>query len=248
MADTRAIINIIDNLISTSITDALSANQGRVLKELIDGVSEQLDNTGMQIENHLTGAYNLNDFTTFGVHWFKGDTELTNQPSGVVNGWLIVLHSELTVKQIWLRSGTPNSTDHHVYQRTYADSNGWSTWKTLHHDDTGWKNLTLASGVSAYGTTATPQYRKINGVVYLRGAVKGITQADTTIATLPTGYRPSRPHPYPQLTSTQGNSTNYSRIVIDTNGEITMEGISSGITATYNQERWYPINTSFPID
>lgn len=33
---TRAITNVVDNLTSTSITDALSANQGRVLKGLID--------------------------------------------------------------------------------------------------------------------------------------------------------------------------------------------------------------------
>ena len=36
--DSRAIIGVIDNLESTSITDALSANQGRVLKGLIDGL------------------------------------------------------------------------------------------------------------------------------------------------------------------------------------------------------------------
>ena len=33
-----ALINIVDNLTSTSATDALSANQGRVLKELIDAI------------------------------------------------------------------------------------------------------------------------------------------------------------------------------------------------------------------
>ena len=37
--ENRAIIGIVDNLESTSTTDALSANQGRVLKEMIDDAS-----------------------------------------------------------------------------------------------------------------------------------------------------------------------------------------------------------------
>lgn len=46
----RSIINIIDNLESTSQTDALSANQGRVLKGLIDDV----DN--ISVVNNLTST------------------------------------------------------------------------------------------------------------------------------------------------------------------------------------------------
>ena len=48
--DTRAIIGVIDNLESTSVTDALSANQGRVLKELID------DTTSIEVINNLTST------------------------------------------------------------------------------------------------------------------------------------------------------------------------------------------------
>lgn len=48
--DSRAIINIVDNLESTSVTDALSANQGRVLKELIDDVSS------VNVVNNLTST------------------------------------------------------------------------------------------------------------------------------------------------------------------------------------------------
>lgn len=35
--NSKAIINIVDSLDSTSTTDALSANQGRILKELVNG-------------------------------------------------------------------------------------------------------------------------------------------------------------------------------------------------------------------
>ena len=34
--DNRALVGVIDDLTSDSTTDALSANQGRVLKEMID--------------------------------------------------------------------------------------------------------------------------------------------------------------------------------------------------------------------
>ena len=154
--EARAIINVIDNLESTSEIDALSANQGRVLKGFID------------------------------------DLDVAN---------------------------------------------------------TGWANIPLADGIEAYSANAIPQYRKINGVVYLRGAVKGITGANTVIGTLPTGYRPvTCPYNFVQLTSTQGNSANFTRMKVATNGEIVMEAISSGMTATYDSTRWYPIATSFVAD
>ena len=48
--DSRAIVGVIDNLESTSITDALSANQGRVLKEMIDEAE------GVSVVNNLTST------------------------------------------------------------------------------------------------------------------------------------------------------------------------------------------------
>lgn len=43
MAEARALISIIDSLDSTSITDALSANQGRVLKGHVDTINNKLN-------------------------------------------------------------------------------------------------------------------------------------------------------------------------------------------------------------
>ena len=51
--DSRAIISVIDNLESTDITAALSANQGRVLKELIDDIDT--GNT-VNVVNNLTST------------------------------------------------------------------------------------------------------------------------------------------------------------------------------------------------
>jgi len=54
--------------------------------------------------------------------------------------------------------------------------------------DSGWINLTL---VNSWAVTLgeTPQYRKLNGIVYLRGLITG--GSATTVATLPVGFRPA---------------------------------------------------------
>jgi len=53
--------------------------------------------------------------------------------------------------------------------------------------DSGWINLTLVNSW-VVSLAETPQYRKLNGVVYLRGLITGGSAA--TVATLPAGYRP----------------------------------------------------------
>lgn len=53
--------------------------------------------------------------------------------------------------------------------------------------DTGWVNLTLINGWT--NVTGTAQYRRINGVVYLRGRLTGGSTG--VCANLPAGCRPS---------------------------------------------------------
>lgn len=122
--NSRAITNVIDNLTSTSITDALSANQGRVLKGLID--TQIIETTGT----------NLNDYTNEGIYFFSASYTPLNVPSGVVNGWLRVMKgSSDWVKQIWYRAGTANSNDYNIYVRTYTSAGVWSNWKRLVAED-----------------------------------------------------------------------------------------------------------------
>lgn len=59
--------------------------------------------------------------------------------------------------------------------------------------DTGWIAATLATGWTAYGGGfATPAYRKVRGLIHLRGMVKATGTPEHTlhIFTLPAGYRP----------------------------------------------------------
>lgn len=112
--------------------------------------------------------------------------------------------------------------------------------------DSGWNALPLSEGVEAYATTQIPQYRKIGKVVFIRGAVKGIT-ATGTIATLPAGYRPAATMPFVQNTSQRsGPFTMVARYTINNAGAINLESVSDG--ATLAADKWFPIATSFTID
>lgn len=69
------------------------------------------------------------------------------------------------------------------------DGSGWvplnSTWET------GWTNLTAASGWTANSGGGTPQVSLQGGIAYYRGGLFGGT-ASTTATTLPTWARPTR--------------------------------------------------------
>ena len=231
--NSRAIINVIDSLESTSITDALSANQGRVLKSLIDEI-EPVGN-GDTLNNKDLNTLIDKVYVGYGYN-------LTNAPYGSA-GFLINIPNPNNAS--YARQFFSHYSNNIVYTRSL--NNGvWNEWSPLTSVDSGWLALPLSGDVQAYSTNVQPQYRKIGNVVYLRGAVKNVTSDNTTIGVLPTGYRPTNiSHQYIQATSNENGSPNFSRIKVSTDGSIIVEGISTGITATYNNTDWFPINTSF---
>ena len=66
------------------------------------------------------------------------------------------------------------------------------TTKTI-VDDPGWQTPTLLNSWVDYGSVFSPTlYRRLNGVVFIKGLVKlGTVAAGTIIFTLPAGYRPA---------------------------------------------------------
>ena len=179
--DSRAIIGVIDNLESTSITDALSANQGRVLKELID------DASSVNVVNNLSSTS-----TT--------DALSANQGK-VLNEKIEALDSEVSAET--------------------------------------WKALPLASGISEYNTTNFPcRLKKQGKIVFVEGAVKGISTSSGVLATLPEGYRPNRPFYYIQATT--GGKMN--TLKITSSGTIERVNTTNGAMATSD---YHFINTSF---
>lgn len=169
--------------------------------------------------------------------------ECTNRPINQ-NGYFInIPHNDrptLYGKQIYITRQT-NS----IYMRN-LENGTFGAWVTLRHD-TGWIDLPLASGISAYSSTQYPQYRRINNTVYLRGAVKGIRTDKTIIGTLPGGYRPTKVVSFAQNMSMSGGAANFARWQIQTDGDIEMQYTNHNLIE-YEGTEWFPIDVSFLND
>lgn len=110
-----------------------------------------------------------------------------------------------------------------VYDATAA---AFKTMQTL--TDSGWINMTLA-GAWATSGGITPAYRKLNGVVYLRGRVASGTG---TIATLPVGFRPGQDMRAFVNEGTTG-TTGGALAIATATGIITYGGTSPNLSASF---------------
>ena len=112
-----AIINIIDNLTSTSQTDALSANQGRVLKELIDDIN--------LTDGSILNNENLNTLADR-VYIGYGHT-LTNAPYGSAGFLLNIPNPNNTsyARQIFTHYSTNT-----IYTRS-LNNGTWLDWEEV---------------------------------------------------------------------------------------------------------------------
>lgn len=161
-----------------------------------------------------------------------------------LNGYFInIPHDTMPTtygKQFYITRST-----NYIYMRN-LESGVFSEWVAVRYDS-GWNDIPLSPGITAYEEASTPQYRKIGSIVYIRGAVIGVTAKNTVIGNLPTGFKPSRSSHYVQNTNvTPDGGASISRLVVSTNGEIKVQGISEG--ASYGADKWFPINTSFLVD
>lgn len=86
------------------------------------------------------------------------------------------------------------------------------------HDDSGWIDLPLSSGVIAYNDAQKPQYRKVGNEVSIRGVIKNMAAPTTAtvFANIPEGFRPS----HKIIESGAMIGSNFWRFDIETNGEI----------------------------
>jgi len=101
--------------------------------------------------------------------------------------------------------------------------------------DSGWKNMSLASGVKA----TVARYRLLNGVVYIQ-VLDVIVDVGKVFTTLPAGYRP--PHRIWESWFAAGKSGNF---MVDDKGQVsrassTTSGTDSGTKASFE--------VSYPID
>lgn len=203
-------------------------------------VLDALSNLGLGVIRVQTEGTNLNNYKEYGIYSFTEGYVPTNIPTGVVNGWLLVLPMTMgyegMVKQVFLRAGTLNDNDHEIYVRTLSDST-WSNWSKIQKDTgTNALSLTVSATQTAYDATASNFTAYYNGKMvdlYLVGKASADGNSSwTTVATLPTGYRPPKAVymdvPYWDLTKNYQNL----RLRITTAGAIQFAQGKSG--ATYN--------------
>lgn len=117
----------------------------------------------------------------------------------------------------------------------------WGNWIEINSTDSGWLDLPLATGIAAYNEPQKPRYRKIGKTVFLTGVLKGVTASDVTIATLPSGYRPSKRVIIPIACVGQM----IGKISIDTDGSIVLNRTT---VEPVIAENWHSIACNFNVD
>lgn len=107
--------------------------------------------------------------------------------------------------------------------------------------DSGWIDLPLSDGITAYSEEQRPSYRRIGNEMFLRGVFKGVTANNTVIGTLPEGFRPGKKIMF----AIPSVSQCMSRISITADGVITHERATVEPLVSSN---WHSIACTFLID
>lgn len=132
-----------------------------------------------------------------------------------------------------------SKTNNCYYVQAYY-SGGWGDWLTTALTDSGWIDLPLTTGITAYSDAQKPRYRKIGNEVFLSGVYKGVEGENVTIATLPSGYRPTKKI----IVACASVGQIFSKLSIETNGEIIYNRASIEPIAAVN---WHSIACSFTV-
>lgn len=244
--DNRAIVGVIDNLTSNSTTDALSANQGRVLKGMIDNIGSDLpllvgtDSNIIVIDNlsngvyMLTGKYKYTNTTAIGttserflINVYHSGNELhftLFSPTGVM-------------RRVIAEDGVVTTNNYVQIKEDKIILNG----KVIPILDSGYSNITLKSGITVHNSTTYPvRCKKQGNIVFIEGAVKGVTTKAKELGVLPVGYRPSKALYFTQARTGGKIDT----LQISTNGLIE---IMNSTATTFNASDYHFISTSFII-
>jgi hypothetical protein len=244
--DTRAIIGVIDNLTSNSTTDALSANQGRVLKGLIDNIGSDLpllvgtDSKVIVIDNLVNGVYMLT-----GKYKYTNKTAIgTTSERFLINVYHsgnelhFTLFSPMGVmRRVIAEDGVVTTNNYVQIKEDKIILNG----KVIPILDSGYSNITLKSGITVHNSATYPvRCKKQGNIVFIEGAVKGVTTKAKELGVLPVGYRPSKALYFTQARTGGKIDT----LQISTNGLIE---IMNSTATTFNASDYHFISTSFII-
>ena len=100
-------------------------------------------------------------------------------------------------------------------------------------NDSGWANLTLENGATAYNSSNRPGVRSIGGKIHLRGAFKGVTTLGSVICTLPVAYRPSMDHIF-TTAATSGTTVQNTVVmqILSSTGQIKLMASSGSLSSS----------------
>lgn len=142
---------------------------------------------------------------------------------------------------------------------TVAWDDSESAWTAIAHDhsaafaaaghthsaeDSGWSAATPATGYSTssmqWSDAVAATYRKVNGVVFLSGAIKCTDAGYTTVFTLPTGYRPAHLMYFNGLFITSGGAEGQETISVEADGDVVVK-------APFANNTYHLDGVSFPV-
>lgn len=119
-------------------SDSISAHDSGYANDIaIDGnTSDMASARGLYWKAVAKGAVDLNTLTTPGLYGVTccGDdfeTGMLNFPGAACNGLVLVYLYGTIIKQIFLRQGTLNSNDFHMWTRTCVNETSWGDWNQI---------------------------------------------------------------------------------------------------------------------
>ena len=192
---------------------SLNYDMGNISKRIQD-IEVDNDKFG-EFNKKVLEVNNLNAINKNGIYWCKGIT-LNRPPVSMSYSILHFQYDENNAMQMAIPYHALNSEIY--YRRTNGNMNDWFDWRT-NELKTLRNVLTYNNGWDDFDSTKT-EISSRNGVVYIRGSIKGgETTKGTVITTLPIGYRPLSKE-YITTISFNGTSYNNALLTLETNGDL----------------------------
>lgn len=119
------------------------------------------------------------------------------------------------------------------------------------NNDSGWIDLTITNTFKNYNNDNNnrPRVRKIGKLVEVRGIITPVNEIpanqDTTIGTLPSGYRPSTCQ---VVQIYQGSGQNRWALVVNTSGVLVFQRYGTTSNIAIPSGAWLPFQTMFFVD
>lgn len=242
-----------ENATPLNISGKVSKNLYNKNTAYIEGASNQNAGNKILVLPNTTYTFSIGKYTWGEVQEFNNSGTQTNKFGGGENDKIITFTTSSNAKyirttfytginnvslsaidftQIQLEKGSTKTSYEEYYEPTISlkDSNG-EFQEVNFNEDSGWISATLENGwANIYGNT-TIQYRKINGIVYLKGNANNSTGLSNyngkTIFTLPEGFRPG--NAWGSIVVRSGTGTGYITLNTGTgNGVVSFTNISGG--------------------